>query len=128
MKEWLRMEIIREINKEDAQTVLKLIRLIDNMSLSNYEKNWREIHKKAGISAQYKLKLDDYSLRVNGDSKRNLYAYETRGKKRKKDKFRWATLKYKNYAYKITYNNEIGKYNARSMYNLGRDMKIIEEE
>ena len=122
------MEIVKEINKEDAQTVLKLIRLIDNMSLSNYEKNWREIHKKAGISAQYKLKLDDYALRVNGDSKRNLYAYETKVKKRKKDKFRWANLKYKNYAYKITYDNEIKKYNARSMYNTGKGMKIVEEE
>ena len=78
------MKIEKEINKEDAQTVLKLIRLIDNMSLSNYEKNWREIHKKAGINAQHKIKIEDYSLRVNGELKRNLYAYETKGKKRKK--------------------------------------------
>lgn len=122
------MKTVKEINKEDAQTVLKLIRLIDNMSLSNYEKNWREIHKKAGINAQHKIKIEDYSLRVNGEFKRNLYAYETKGKKRKKDKFRWINLKYKNYAYRITYNNEIEKYNARSMYNTGRDMKIVEEE
>lgn len=122
------MKTMKEINKEDAQTVLKLIRLIDNMSLFNYEKNWREIHKKAGINAQYKLKIDDYSLRVNGEFKRNLYAYETKGKKRKKDKFRWLTLRYKNYAYRITYDNEIKKYNARSMYNTVRNITVVEEE
>lgn len=122
------MKIMKEINKEDAQTVLRLIRLIDNMSLSNYEKNWREIHKKAGINAQHKIKIDDYSLRVNGEFKNNLYAFQTKGKKRKKDKFRWITLKYKNYAYRITYDNKTEKYDARSMYNVGRNMIIIEEE
>ena len=121
------MEQIK-INKEDAQTVLKLIRLIENMSLSNYEKNWRKIHKKAGVSAQYKIKVQDFALRVDNDSRRNIYAYETKNKKKKEDKFRWLNLTYKNYAYRVTYDTKTNKFETQSAFNVYGEERIIVRE
>ena len=121
------MEKIK-INKEDAQTVLKLIRLIENMSLSYYNKNWRKVHKKAGINAQYKIQIKDFTIRRDR-TKKILYAYETRNNKKKQDKFKWLMLTYKNYGYRVTYDDKTDKFEVQSAYNnYKNEIEIIKED
>ena len=116
-----------QINKDDAQDVLKMVRIINNMTLKNYRKNWRKIHKRYGIDARYKLNIKDFSLKYGPKSK-NIYLGDPNREKAKTETFRWLTVLYKNYSYRVTYDEKTDKFNAQSSFHNYREERIIIEE
>lgn len=84
--------------KEDAEKILDIIFLINQIGLKNYDKNWRKIHKEMGISASQKVKLSGVEYH---------YREKTQPKdKRRKPipKLNYANVVYKDYKYYVSYN------------------------
>lgn len=107
---------------EDAERALDIVFLINQIGLKKYDKDWRKIHKKIGISASQKVKL------VNID-------YHYREKTQPKDKrrkpipmIRSASIIYKDYRYYISLNtngtDQTKLYRITSYYGYGDRDKI----
>lgn len=108
--------------KEDAEKILDIVFLINQIGLKNYDKNWRKIHKEMGISASQKVKL-------------NGVEYHYREKTQPKDKRRkpipklnYANVVYKDYKYYVSYNwnshTEERYYRIQSYYCYDRGEQI----
>lgn len=99
--------------KEDAEKVLDIILLINQIGLKKYEKDWRKIHKQLGIPASYKVKLTSVSYHHKDVT-------QPKDKRRKpKNKINYAYATYKDYKYYVCYNinrDETKTYSIVSYY------------
>lgn len=84
--------------KEDAEKVLDIILLINQIGLKKYEKDWRKIHKQLGISASHKVKITNVSYHQREVTQPK----DKRKKLRHKINYAYAT--YKDYKYYVCYN------------------------
>lgn len=100
--------------KEDAEKVLDIVFLINQIGLEKYEKDWRKIHKQLGMPASHKVKLSnvDYHYRE--------VTQPTDKRRKPRRKINYATAVYKDYRYHISYNtnriNETRIYRITSYF------------
>ena len=108
--------------KEDAEIILDIIFLINQIGLKNYEKNWRKIHKEMGISASQKVKLKNVDYHY-------LEKTQPKDKRRKPiSKLNYADIVYKDYKYYVSYNwnrhTEERYYKIQSYYHYNEKEQI----
>lgn len=108
--------------KEDAEKVLDIIFLINEIGLKKYEKDWRKIHKQLGMPASRKVKLTNVEYHYKDVT-------QPKDKRRKPiHKIRFALATYKDYKYYINYNinrmNETKTYSAMSYFNCDDREKV----
>lgn len=84
--------------KEDAEKVLDIVFLVNQIGLKKYEKDWRKIHKQLGMPASRKVKL------VNVEYHYREVTQPTDKRRKPRHKINYACAVYKDYRYYISYN------------------------